>query len=147
MKQHTKPCGDCAFRRTSKQGNLGGSPVETYVGQVRGPFWIPCHSCPGYRAKQSVFGEEAECAGTGIMRANLGLDKLMPKGLRRFEADHNLVFSTFAEFMHHHDPERFPTTEHADDYLTTYTPEYWLSKELGDQQAKILNNKEDHGVH
>lgn len=101
--QHKKPCGECIFRRDSVPGETGGSPVQTYVGQIRGPFWIPCHCSRGYRGKESRFGEESECAGAATFRANLGLTSIMPSPLLRVEPDHENVFSTFAEFVAHHE--------------------------------------------
>ena len=41
MNQHTKPCKTCPFRRDCTPGELGGSSVETFIGQAFGAFHIP----------------------------------------------------------------------------------------------------------
>lgn len=104
MKNMPAPCKECAFRRDSTPGFLGGSPTETFVGQVFGPFVIPCHCACDFEDpnwKDKVF-ETPQCAGTAIFRANLGLDRVLPQQLHKLPADHDLVFSNPAEFMAHH---------------------------------------------
>lgn len=127
MSQHKSPCADCAFRRDSKPGNLGGSDPGVYVGQTSGPFWIPCHCSKDYRGKESVYGEEKECAGVAIYRANLGLDERMPDALLKLPADHDAVFSSHAEFVAHHTGM---TIAEATRLLELLPPEGWLAAEF-----------------
>jgi len=104
MKNLSAPCKECAFRRDSEPGYLGGSPVETFVGQVFGPFVIPCHCACDFEDpswKDKVF-ETPQCAGTAIFRANLDLDRTLPPQLHQLPSDHKLVFTNPAEFMAHH---------------------------------------------
>lgn len=104
MKNLSAPCKECAFRRDSEPGFLGGSPAETFVGQVFGPFMIPCHCACDFddpNWKDKVF-ETSQCAGTAIFRANLGLERTLPPQLHQLPANHDLVFSSPAEFMAHH---------------------------------------------
>ena len=113
-KQLRSPCDDCAFLRTSEPDNLGGSCAEVYIGQTHGPFWIPCHSSKEYRCKESVMGDEAECVGSAIFRANIGAFDRFGEGLTTDDPENNpgklfkpepdteLVFATEAEFMAHH---------------------------------------------
>ena len=101
-KQLSKPCEDCAFRLDCEPGNLGGSTPETYIGQIMGPFWIPCHESREYRGKDSEHGEERECRGAATLRANMGLTSIMPEGLEKPEPDHCTVFSGLVQFLAHH---------------------------------------------
>lgn len=87
MNQHKKPCAECPFRRGIKPGFLGGSPVETYIGQSVLPFWLPCHCDENYKHKASKIDEVTQCAGTAIFRSNLGVAPLMPDSLLNLPAD------------------------------------------------------------
>jgi len=100
--QRKRPCPDCAFLKCSEQGNLGGSEASVYVGQILGPFWIPCHLSDDYRGKCSRFGEEHECAGAAAMRANLNIADKMPPQLLKV-APNPSVFASFQEFVEHHE--------------------------------------------
>lgn len=98
------PCNDCAFRRTSIPGHLGGSPAETFIGQVYGPFVIPCHlACnfddPEWKAKSF---ETPQCAGAVVFRANIGVSDLLPDQLHKLPTDKVNVFGSAVEFMAHH---------------------------------------------
>ena len=97
------PCPTCPFRRTTKSGELGGSPVGTFIGQVNGPFWLPCHSCTNYSDPNwKTDYSTPQCAGAAIFRSNVGW-----KGsakLATLPADRTLVFGSFQEFLAHHHP-------------------------------------------
>lgn len=100
MNQHTSPCSGCPFRRDIKPGELGGSPAETYVGQIVLPFWLPCHMSPNYQGKESKATEVCQCAGAAIFRANIGI--VPPRPLLALPRDTDKVFSTLADFYAHH---------------------------------------------
>lgn len=98
-----KPCPECAFLKTCPPGLLGGSPVETYVGQIVGPFAIPCHmqcSFDDPEWKQKGF-DTRQCAGAAHFRANLGLDKFLPPQLCPLPISIH-VFQTMEAFVAHH---------------------------------------------
>lgn len=104
MKDLTKPCLDCPFYRRVKPGALGGSSVETYIGQSIGPFMLPCHKAcdfddPNWKDK---VGETSQCAGAAIYRNNIGFGGAMPSGIHVLPQDHDKVFSSHAEFIAHH---------------------------------------------
>lgn len=101
MKQHTKPCAECPFRRDIKPGFLGGSPVEAYIGQTILPFLLPCHCAKGYDQKRKELGVP-QCVGTAIFRANLGVAWLMPDSLLKMPPNTHLVFGSMAQFVAHH---------------------------------------------
>src|SRR5688572_32839375 len=100
MNQHESPCRECCFRRDIEPGNLGGSPVETYVGQSLLPFWVPCHCSRNYAGKASDVNEVTQCAGLAIFRSNIGVRPV--RGLLSLPRDTELVFSTLADFYSHH---------------------------------------------
>lgn len=99
--QHTQPCGGCPWTRTVTPGALGGSLPETFIGQVHGPFWLPCHrrcdfSDPNWKTNYAT----AQCAGAAMYRANLGL-QLSPALLQLTE-NRAAIFATDEEFLAHH---------------------------------------------
>jgi hypothetical protein len=103
LKQHTTPCSECPFRRTTEPGHLGGSSPLTYVGQAYGPFFLPCHSTHDYKSLEARLNtENLQCAGAAIHRANIGRSELMPDPLLKLPADTETVFATQAEFLAHH---------------------------------------------
>lgn len=132
VEQHENPCTECAFRRDIVPGLLGGSPPETYIGQLLLPFWIPCHCQKNYRSKATVYGQVAECAGAAIMRANLGIR--VPRPMLRLPSNPKLVFATFAEFYAHH--KQIPIEE-AQKYLTQQRVGAMMMKEWLDPNVKI----------
>lgn len=101
-KQHKKPCDECPFGRIAKVKTLGGSAPEVYIGQLQGPFWLPCHKDEDYADKESDPTMVSQCAGASIFRSNLGLDKRMPPALNICDADAELSFTSFEEFVKHH---------------------------------------------
>lgn len=101
MSDCSRPCKDCPFARHTPPGALGGGSLEMYLGQVVGPFFLPCHNSPGY--KQSVINlNDRQCAGAAVFRANLGVDVLMPDSLLHLPAADPLVFVGPLEFLMHH---------------------------------------------
>jgi hypothetical protein len=88
--QHTKPCGDCPWRRDSLAGWLGGLDVMTWLRGAHGDEQIECHTRTG-----------AQCAGAAIYRANVCKMSRDPQVLR-LQADRARVFATPQEFKEHH---------------------------------------------
>lgn len=104
-----KPCPECPFNRRVSPGTLGGSPVTTYIGQIFGPFVIACHmhldfQDPAWR-DLTAYSQTPQCAGAAVLRANIGVDVLMPPALPRAQADRTTVFADIAEFTAHHLPD------------------------------------------
>lgn len=106
--QHSTPCGSCPWTRRVRPGALGGSSAETFIGQVYGPMWLPCHdrqdfSDPGWRLKRGV----AQCVGAAVFRGVYGhTAAALPPGLLDASAcapsASGKVFGSFAEFLAHH---------------------------------------------
>lgn len=102
--QSDKACSSCPFSRQCEPGGLGGSPIEVYLGQILGPFFLPCHAAKGYKGNDTPLSpEHMQCAGAAIFRANIGVGEAMPNPLLKLpkESDSN-VFDSLGEFIHHH---------------------------------------------
>ena len=130
--QRNKACGSCPFSKNSKPGALGGSSITVYLGQIVGPFVLPCHSTKGY--KGNATGIEAEsCAGAAVFRANIGVADMMPDALLHLPALSDPdVFPTLSAFIKHHVPDASDTKVAA---MVALIPEF-LSDELRKASAK-----------
>jgi hypothetical protein len=100
------PCPECPFNRRVRPGALGGSPVSTYVGQIVGPFALACHmhidfQDPAWR-EMTAYTQTPQCAGVAVLRANIGIDRMLPAALPRAKPNHVSVFADLAEFVAHH---------------------------------------------
>lgn len=97
----TAPCADCPFRRTVEPGTLGGSPVSTFIGQVNGPFWLPCHSHTDYTdLNWKTDYSKPQCCGAAMFRSAIGWKGSPVLALK--EHDPAIIFSNFTEFVAHH---------------------------------------------
>lgn len=97
-----KPCKECPFKRREPEEArkyMGGSPVEVYIGQALGPFWLPCHMDKGYQGKQSNPEEVIQCAGAAIFRANCGISEMLPESLLRLPSDYIEVYESPLSFI------------------------------------------------
>jgi hypothetical protein len=98
-----KPCPNCPFTRACPPGKLGGSPAHVFIGQVHGPFWLPCHAHSGFNDPNwKTDYSKPQCVGAAIFRANAGVDHLMPNALLKCEPDRTIVFDGAREFFWHH---------------------------------------------
>ena len=97
-----KPCKSCPFSRTGNQDkpNPGGSSPERYLGQIRGPFYLPCHRSKDYKSETTTVENTIPCAGAAIFRSNCDLPYKLPEGLSVSPDNKNeeLVFSNEKEF-------------------------------------------------
>lgn len=135
MKQHQKPCSTCPFRRDCEPGQLGGSPVETFIGQAFGAFWIPCHECIDYGDPNWRLQYEAnQCAGTAIYRSNCHPAERPPE-LLVLPENKDLVFASPAEFMAHHGRI---AVEEAQRFLDSYGPERYWWDEMHRDGARVI---------
>ena len=88
-KQHTKPCGDCPWRRDSLNGWLGGLKPQEWIGIAHSDEVVDCHTLKG-----------AQCAGAAIYRRNTCKMAYPPNLL--LPADREKIFSNRNEFLEHH---------------------------------------------
>jgi hypothetical protein len=132
------PCKECPFRRDNilKGENPGGSSPEVYIGQIQGPFWLPCHTDKNYKDKQSDPRIVEQCAGAAIFRKNCKeqLSYSLPKELLFLESNSDLVFSNFEEFYSYY---KKISIEQAKKYLTKSKLEELLIKEIYEFKHKI----------
>jgi hypothetical protein len=140
MNQHKKACATCPFSKRSTPGELGGSPVEMFVGQAYGAFWLPCHEAVDYSDpnwKQKY--EAAQCAGAAIYRSNCHPAK-RPVALLNLPADSDEnVFKSPAEFVAHH---MRVSIGMADTLVKVITPESLHEIECKKAEAKFISEEE-----
>jgi hypothetical protein len=99
-----KACKGCPFKRINdnEKPNPGGSHPFVYLGQARGPFWLPCHADKNYVGKGSNTETVSQCRGAAIFRANCDDGIQRPKELLQLEKDTDDVFANEAEFAAHY---------------------------------------------
>ena len=98
-----QPCPECPFNRQCPPGHLGGSPPDVYIGQINGPFYLPCHmhtefSDPNWKKDMA----KPQCAGAATFRANLGIADRMPAFFLAMPEDRARVFASYEEFVCYH---------------------------------------------
>ncbi len=92
-KQHTRPCGDCPWRRDAVRGWLGGHKPMDWILSAIGDGIIHCHTKKG--------DPHPQCAGAATFRTNVSKrprDRsalLLPKDTKR-------VFGDPKEFIEYH---------------------------------------------
>lgn len=91
--QHTHPCSDCPFARSSIKGWLGGSTAEEYLVIGHSDEPIACH-----------MHDNQQCAGAAMYRANV-MKLPRNKEALRLPAECKSVFATPMEFLAHHGRE------------------------------------------
>jgi hypothetical protein len=129
MPKHLKqPCPACPFSKAIKPGALGGSAPEVYIGQLHGPFILPCHQAcdfddPEWKRKSI---DTPQCAGAAMFRANVGIADALPSALHKLEPS-DKVFADPAEFYMHH---KGMTRQQAEEELSVMTPELLLQWQL-----------------
>lgn len=89
--QHTAPCADCPWARTSLKGWLGGPSADDWLREAHGDHEIPCHVLRG-----------AQCAGAATYRRNVRKLSVNP-GVLLLGVDRVTVFATPDEFRRHHE--------------------------------------------
>lgn len=94
----------CPFKRvnTNEKPNPGGSHPFVYLGQARGPFWLPCHQDKNYEGKGSDVEKVSQCRGAAIFRSNCNSPYTLPKELLVLPEDKENVFASEAEFLAHY---------------------------------------------
>ena len=96
MKQHTKPCNECPFRRISPVGYLGANEPKSFSFLANRDGHFPCH-------KTMSRGEanERECAGRAIMWANQ-CKRSRHTSVPQLPIDRDNVVGNILEFNKHH---------------------------------------------
>ena len=93
VKQITKPCEDCPFRRIAIAGWLAGQSPADYCQMAHSDDVIQCHT-------KLMDGEPVQCAGVAIYRANVAKRCELPN--IKLPADRKSVFASPSEFLEYH---------------------------------------------
>lgn len=102
--KNKKCCGKCPFKKglPPTEESLGYSDPFVYIGQTRGPFWLPCHADKNYQGKGSNIETVSQCRGAAIFRANCEVPYGLPDELLSLDKDEETVFSNEKEFLEHY---------------------------------------------
>lgn len=108
MCKHPKiPCSDCPFSRHVAPGRLGGSPIQVYVGQILGPFILPCHKTystesPDWKKQVQAKGLDVhQCAGAAMLRHAMNSGEYLPPQLHTAPPSDD-AFTSLEDFVAHH---------------------------------------------
>jgi hypothetical protein len=101
MKQHSKPCGECPWRKESAAGWLGASTPVEFLQQSESGIKMPCHLHINYEQDdwENEIDNVPECAGRSIHIANRCKSV---SGILKLPADRDTVFSNPQDFIDHH---------------------------------------------
>lgn len=91
VKQHTEPCKECPWVRTSVPGWLGPGTADEWLATAHSDEIVECHMTA-----------PLQCAGAAIYRRNVAKS---PRDVNclRLPADRAKVFSNPMEFKAHHE--------------------------------------------
>lgn len=109
MNQHTTPCKECPFRRTSAPGYLGASNPMEFLETSETGQKMPCHMTIDYEDKfavlQDQIDESPHCVGRAMHFANRAkLGSCVPNMYKNAD-----VFNRPQEFLDHHMRGQAPT--------------------------------------
>lgn len=131
------PCPECPWSRSCTPGALGGSPPETYIGQVVQAFWLPCHMNANYDGKESDINCVNDCHGAAIFRSNISDDLISENpSLLRLPPNKELVFENLAEFYAHHKKISLAEAKEYTTYSNVLKMAQQVIAELADRMAK-----------
>lgn len=108
MKQHTKPCAACPWRKTSARGWLGASTPLQFLAQAESETKMPCHCAIDYDDPDwevSQLPAAPRCAGHAVYlrnRCKLPNDPELRKFRDTVEPDMEAIFSRPEDFVAHH---------------------------------------------
>ena len=104
MKQHTKPCDQCPFRRTALTGWLGGLTPDEFRWLANADTYMPCHKAAAKQGGVDYSHPDKsipQCAGRAIYWANQ-CKSPRDKTLLMLPKDVKTVFNWPHEFLAHH---------------------------------------------
>ena len=132
-----EPCAQCPFRRDVRPDicELKDSHPAEFIGQVFGPFLLPCHLDAGFVADARDPGN-VQCPGAATFRTNVGVWARveLPAALLRLPGDTDRYFATLEEFLAHH---LRCSPEAAERWLRSYPPERLLDIELRKRGVRV----------
>ncbi|QZI85782.1 hypothetical protein CPT_Summit_131 [Stenotrophomonas phage Summit] len=106
MNQHTEPCGQCPWRKTSAPGWLGASTPLQFVQQAESGIKMPCHCAVDYEQDdwEDQIEDAPRCAGHAAYLRNR-CKRPDEQELREFSelvGRRDDVFTRPEEFVAHH---------------------------------------------
>lgn len=107
-KQHTTPCAQCPWRRTSAPGYLGASTTLEFLHQAEFAEKMPCHISIDYEQDdwaEVQLPDAPRCAGHAIYLRNRGklpTDHGTAQLVKMVSPDRETVFGMHFEFLRHH---------------------------------------------
>ncbi len=110
--RHTRPCGQCPWRRESAPGWLGSSSPEEFLFTTNSEAPMPCHCAIDYTDpdwKSTQFPSAPLCAGALVFLKNScksPRDPELNKAVKSVSADPEAVFQWGHEFLEHHNQMR-----------------------------------------
>lgn len=128
------PCSGCPFSRHSPMEKAGKVSPFVLLGQVYGPFVLPCHQEPGY--EKGVYNPaHAHCAGAATFRGNVEVgDRVTHLNLPVLPKNTLDVVATPAELLMKH---LGWTEAEANGYLDNIRPDSLMLFELGKNGGRI----------
>lgn len=123
-----RSCPECPFRRDVSPDictKFNADPAA-FIGQVHGPFNLPCHRSEDFRADPRDMSLRP-CAGARAFRANVAPVLLHCPAQFIGSSDPVTYFSSDAEFLAHHTGSTF---REAALWLMIYPPELLLRIEM-----------------
>lgn len=133
------PCKTCPWKRNAlPPGLIGGNTPDVFIGQIQGPFYLPCHNSKGYAGKNTILesSDTKQCAGAAIFRSNIGVSQMMPKGIKILPEDKENVFASKEEFLGYY---YNVSLEIIKGIFTEKLYRWLLVKELNDKQVKKVD--------
>jgi len=102
-KQHTAPCRECPWLKSSATGWLGANNPVEFLQQSEAEIRMPCHLHVDYEREDWAAQAEIapQCAGRAIHFANRCKSPRAP-GLLRLKPNHGEVFTNPQDFIDHH---------------------------------------------
>lgn len=118
----------------TEPGKLGGSLPEVYIGQIYGPFLLPCHQHCDFEDpnwKDDVLNIP-QCAGAAMFRKQNGISERLPELVHALPPIDGLLDTPTAFYMHH----KQISEDEAKAELAIFTPARLLTMQLSSQAAK-----------
>lgn len=105
MKQHTKPCRACPWRKDSPRGWLGDAAPIEFLETAEAEVRMPCHLHVDYEREDWRDAAEIapQCAGRAVYFANRCKKPINP-ALIQLAPDRDEIFGNPQDFLDHHTP-------------------------------------------
>lgn len=134
------PCKNCPYKKdaTVEGPFIGGTHISEYIGQLLGPFWLPCHADPNYEGNSTPTGSTSKCRGAMRMRYKMpNRSDFDAHDLLSTAPDiNNEVFDNIYEFLQHY--LKIPMVK-----VTQMYDSKTLGKLVVEERLKVLLKRND----